>query len=232
MTIPYIEVTTRDNQGGAGESSAQDTIAVFGISTGATALLSAVTNAGTGGTHPVATVSGTPVEECQFVIDIEAGALTFAWSKDNGQTFEETAVTLPAAATDYALGETGVSIQWAAGTFLATHLYTFTAAPISFELYSEPGAVIADGTSGAGVELVADILSQKGKKPKVWFGAIRASVAGTYGVVKKTGTLTAPTLSGTPLDDYDVIISHLSSIRIAPLIDGRPVRACVMRVCG
>lgn len=73
-----------------------------------------------GASCPAVSVSGVPVNQYPFIIEIETtgalGAGTFRWSLDNGTTWEASGVTLPGGGT-FVLGTTGVTATFAAGTY-------------------------------------------------------------------------------------------------------------------
>jgi hypothetical protein len=96
----------------------------------------------TGTSPPVLTLGGTPTGAWNLVIDCVVGGAhataTYRFSTDGGNTWSATLVT-PAAATPVALtdtaidslvgnnGATGLTVEWAAGTFNADNQWTSTA---------------------------------------------------------------------------------------------------------
>lgn len=198
---PSVSTTVKDKAARAGQSRAQRLVAVFGVSTGALALLSAITSTGT--TPPTLTASGYPIKDASIVLDIEGGATTFRWSDDGGESWREEGVTIPNNAS-YALPGTGVTIAFPNGaSYAADNLYTLTARKIPTTIYANANALVDEHTGGPGVEAAVDILTQDGDRPQVMFCPIPASVAGTIGDVTKT-TTPAITTSGTPRDSYQV----------------------------
>lgn len=100
------------------------------------------TVASTGTSPPVLTLAGTPTGAWDLVIDCVVGGAhataTYRFSTDGGNTWSATLVT-PAVATPVALadtaidslvgnnGATGLTVEWAAGTFNADNQWTATA---------------------------------------------------------------------------------------------------------
>lgn len=83
----------------------------------------AVTQTGTG---PAVTVTGTPVGEYDFIVEITTGgavdSAVFRWSSDGGATYTS-GVTV---AATVALGATGVTANFAAGTYVLAATYEWT----------------------------------------------------------------------------------------------------------
>jgi len=73
-----------------------------------------------GASCPSVSVSGVPVNQYPFVVEVlttgALGAGTFRWSSDGGTTWDGTGITLPGGGT-YVLGTTGVTVTFAAGTY-------------------------------------------------------------------------------------------------------------------
>lgn len=88
-------------------------------------VFSAVTAAGT--TPPTITLSGTPAAAYTMKIEVTTGGaigtMVFRWSSDGGTTWTS---GVNSAATPIALGSTGVSVTFPAGTYATDNTYTFT----------------------------------------------------------------------------------------------------------
>jgi len=109
---------------------------------------SAVVNTGGG---PNVTVAGTPNDDYEVVVRVRLGgalgAGQFDYSLDNGVTFSEI-LTIPAGGT-YAIPLTGLTLTFAAGTYILSATYTFTStAPMwnSTDLGNAFTALIASST--------------------------------------------------------------------------------------
>lgn len=79
------------------------------------------------GGGPAVTFTGIPSDpENTFYLQIQVGGAigvaTFRWSKDGGQTFEEQSADV---AADVALGDTGITALFAAGTYEANTTYSW-----------------------------------------------------------------------------------------------------------
>lgn len=77
----------------------------------------------TGTSPPTATLTGTPAADYTFVLDIRVGGIvgvaTFAYSTDNGASWSSVTTT----ASSVALGSTGLTVAFAAGTYNANNQY-------------------------------------------------------------------------------------------------------------
>lgn len=112
--------------------------------------LSAVVKSGAG---PTVTVAGaTPADDYQAILVVVAGGVlgagTFKYTLDNGVTYSEVQ-TIPAGGT-YAIANTGITVTFPAGTYVAAETYTFTAtAPMwnSTDLTALFTALTTDQTS-------------------------------------------------------------------------------------
>jgi len=89
------------------------------------ALFSSVTSAGT--TPPAIALSGTPAAVYSMKIEITTGGavgtMAFRWSSDGGTSWTS---GVTSATTAMALGTTGASVTFAAGTYATDNAYTFT----------------------------------------------------------------------------------------------------------
>ncbi len=96
---------------------------------GSAGTIGSVTNSGGG---PTVTLTGASTLHGTYQIRIEitlAGALNvgkFRWSKDNGATWVESNITLPSGGT-YALGQTGLTANFTAGSYVLNATYNATA---------------------------------------------------------------------------------------------------------
>lgn len=212
VQIPSVSNQFIDKGSGLGPGNPKAFSYVLGVATGAAALLSAVTATGT--TPPTVTVSGYPKGDYKIHIDIDGGGAlataTFRWSIDDGVSWVATTV---ATAASVALGNTGVTVAFSAGTYNADNLYTFTANQIPIKTYSSPEKLKTDYTGGKGVECAVAILTAAGSSgAKVRFVPVPASVAGSNSsVTASNGSAPAVTLSGTPNDDYQGEVEILST---------------------
>lgn len=159
-TLPNVQNEIQDGGGGSGTGASSDLVAVLGVATGAPTLLSAVTSSGT--TPPVVTVSGTPLVDGAFKLDIQTGGAlataTFRWSKNGGVDWVQSAV---ATAATVVLPGTGITVAFAAGTYAADNEYAFTAQKIPARFFRTKSRLESAFTGGPGVELGAHILSQE-----------------------------------------------------------------------
>lgn len=125
------DLVNGQGQGPAVEGAAYD-LANYGgpirfmrASTSVTGANSAVTNAGGG---PVVTVGGIPNDDYLFVAKIVLGGAlgvgTFQYSLDNGVTFSEVQV-IPAGGS-FAIPNTGLTLTFPSGTYVATSTYSFS----------------------------------------------------------------------------------------------------------
>lgn len=94
--------------------------------TGGTAgTASAVTQTGSG---PAVTVAGAPRDSYQVIVEVTGGgilgAATMKYTLDNGDTYTPD-IVIPAGGT-YALGETGLTLTFAAGTYVVGATYAIT----------------------------------------------------------------------------------------------------------
>lgn len=78
------------------------------------------------GAGPAVTAAGTPDATRDFVVEITTGGALgvgqYRWSKDGGQTWDESGLTL--AASDV-LGTTGITASFAAGTYVIGTRYSW-----------------------------------------------------------------------------------------------------------
>lgn len=100
--------------------------------------LSAVTASGGG---PTVTVSGTPYDAYTAIVKMTLGGAVgtskFKYSLDNGQTWSAEITT----ASTYPIPDTGVTVAFAAGTYVLDETYSFTTTAPSFST-SQLGAAI------------------------------------------------------------------------------------------
>jgi hypothetical protein len=122
-----------EGQGAAVEAAAYDLansggpIRFMKAATSVAGALSAVTKSGAG---PTVTIAGaTPSDDYQAILKVVLGGVlgagTFQYTLDNGVTWSEVQ-TIPAGGT-YAIANTGITVTFPAGTYIAAETYTFTA---------------------------------------------------------------------------------------------------------
>jgi uncharacterized phage protein gp47/JayE len=96
-----------------------------------TATLGTVTQVGSG---PAVTLSGTPLESIVGRVEIVAGGVrgvaTFRVTTDGGDTWSDTQTT----AATYAIGATGVTLNFAAGTYVINAAYSWTSTPATTDV--------------------------------------------------------------------------------------------------